>query len=131
MKFWEALKHIQEGKKVRVKDWNDDWYVYKSPSGKCIIDEEGKPVHLTYEDSLCVEWELYEEPEKTYTWMEVVEGLKEGKVFARKKFKSSTIRSFRTLSPFGRIIRPTNHRDHPPDILLEDYQATDWIEVKE
>lgn len=37
-----------------------------------------------YENNMNKEWEIYEEPEKTYTFMEVVKGLREGKKFRRK-----------------------------------------------
>ncbi len=71
-------------------------------------------------------------PEKTYTFMEVVQGLKEGKKY-RRVWWSKT--GFLFLPPTS--VMPGN----PPHIVyhsekddyniftIDDFEATDWVEV--
>ena len=33
MKLWEAIKALEEGKKVKKKDFHDDYYIYKAEYG--------------------------------------------------------------------------------------------------
>lgn len=64
MKAWEVLKMLQEGKKMRLKDWEDDWCV------KLQIDDDGY-IYLEAEDCSVYdlsellkdedEWEVYED----------------------------------------------------------------------
>lgn len=114
MKFYEALKALDEGKKVRVKTWhNKNAYVMQDfPHA---IDNEGRPWETAHffmgESNKQLEWEIYEKPPKPYTFMEVVKGLKEGKRFRRKYWNELL---------FGA----------PPFLSKEDFEATDWIEVK-
>lgn len=122
MKFHEAMKALEEGKRVRYslspcEHWIDksrllQWMKYLA-----------KQEHL---DCNKYEWELYEEPHKTYTFMEVVQGLKEGKKFKRKNFtgwietnKNGMIFSFQENDSLGSRYMT----------YISDYEATDWIEV--
>ena len=59
MKFWEAVKSMQEGKKVRLFTWSPNQYIYLNETTK-IVDETG---HLYGIDYISMEnvWELYEE----------------------------------------------------------------------
>ena len=68
-------------------------------------------------------WELYEEPQKTYSFMEVVKQLKEGKKFERKKWTNSYVRILH-----GNVLRI--REDLGYCLSLEDFEAADWIEVK-
>lgn len=119
MKFWEAMREMQEnGKNVRCKRWDPqyEWH---------LGDDINLPDGCDWEDVL-YEWEIYEEPEKTYSFEEVVKGLKDGKMFSRKMWgEHSQIR----LHPENRHIEYRNSTD---DILffIEDFEANDWVEVK-
>lgn len=64
MKFWEAMKALQEGKKVRVVTWQETKHI-KDFRG---FDADNTCVNLNY--WMSYEWELYEEPEDTklYQW---------------------------------------------------------------
>ena len=57
MKFWEAMKHLEEGKKVRRTIWEENEYLYVDENHD-IKDEEG------YHFELCTtgkdDWEVYE-----------------------------------------------------------------------
>lgn len=50
MKFWKAMKALEEGKKVRSKDWPQTQWVAKRDMAE------------TFGRSSVDEWELYEEP---------------------------------------------------------------------
>jgi hypothetical protein len=59
MKLWEAMKALEEGKKVRKQNWNRYEYIFIDKTGR-IADETGS----TYEINRSNEgWELYDERE--------------------------------------------------------------------
>ena len=57
MKMWEAIKSLEEGKKVRVVDWDENWFLYIDSHGY-IVDEEGycPAFNIKWQ-----EWEIYNE----------------------------------------------------------------------
>jgi hypothetical protein len=59
MKFWEAMRYLEEGKKVRKVGWNEKDYICLNENE--IVDEDGD---LYSSVSICEEWELYEEVEE-------------------------------------------------------------------
>lgn len=130
MKFWEAMKALEEGKKVRPRDYPSSYYVYVGPRNNlCVHSPQGDfdkadcPLNRVYID----EWELYEEPEKTYTFMEVVKGLREGKSFVRAgRDVPDAISSHHKRWPGSYIFTALE----PSHFTLEDLEATDWVEVK-
>jgi len=111
MKFWEALKALEEGKWVSRKHF-DRFKPIRNLSemafflADCCVDE--------MVNRLNAEWELYEEPKRTYSFMEVVQGLKEGKMF-RRRYMQGFLRK-ETL--------------HFASFKIEDFEATDWEEVE-
>ena len=98
------MKALEEGKAIRCQAW-----------------EKGKfwrsPLHNndSYRISVCMEedWEVYDETPKL-NFMQVIEGLKQGKRFKRQNWDY--------LYVSGSAL---------DSLTFEDYQATDWIEVKE
>ena len=56
MKFWEAMKALEEGKKVRKKTWNEDCYL--TIKNNHFVDEWDDD-EITF--SLDGDWEIYEE----------------------------------------------------------------------
>ncbi len=113
MEFWQAMKSLQEGKSVRCKDWFPNSHAYLTPLGVVLFGIEGRlDIYIHYD------WELYEQPIETYTFMEILPGLQEGKVYSRK----------------GRVwkVYKTNSGNHEVIIgvfRIEDFEACDWIEV--
>ena len=63
MKFWEAMKEMQNGKKVRKADWKEGKYLCLDKEYN-IEDEKGH-----YSKLFCVgdkdDWEIYEEKKDT------------------------------------------------------------------
>lgn len=57
MKFWEAVKTMEEGKKVRKVNWEDEAYIYIDENSE-IRDNEG-----FYPALYCIneKWEIYED----------------------------------------------------------------------
>lgn len=115
MKFWEAMKALEEGKKVRASNWEKEVWIDKDS------DQTGLPMILNL--FALHEWELYEEPEKTYSFMEVVQGLREGRKFVRKGHASDL-----ALFVMGFEIYPRS-KFGIQNMRMEDFEATDWIEV--
>ena len=60
MKFWEAMKAMQEGKKVRNKEWTNEQYLYLSADNQ-ILDEHGYVASIDYIGLGETTWEIYEE----------------------------------------------------------------------
>lgn len=75
MRFDEAMKALEEGKKVRSVDWGSSFWIKVDA-----CDSYHRMIDLT-KSLVDSEWELYEEPEKLLSWTEVEEGLENGKYF--------------------------------------------------
>lgn len=119
MKFWEAMKDLEEGKMVKCKHWPEQCFMHPSQQSQC----EYTGI-IAWKD-INGEWELCEEPEQTLSFAEVVKGLKEGKKFRRTSWD---VYSVLTIHPSGVIdFTDTNEWGARP----EDFEATDWVEVKE
>lgn len=69
MKTWEAMKLLEEGKKIRDVEWRPNTYIMIDPSTNSLVDEEGLPSHI---DSFDCEWEIYEPIEED----DIIEELK-------------------------------------------------------
>lgn len=59
MKTWEAIKALEEGKKVRSIEWIGNMYLVKE--GDLIVDEKGVIVNINW---FKCDWEIYEEPKE-------------------------------------------------------------------
>lgn len=117
MKFLEAIKALEEGKKIRCKSWGNGVWVSKN------LDWEGQTDTFLIRCSK-EEWELYEEPPKMLSFPEVLEGLKKGKKFRRKCWNEINYIYAHGVVQIMRIKWTT------ANIFLEDFEAKDWIEVK-
>lgn len=116
MKFHEAMKHLEEGKSVRVKNWPlKDFWSFRQKGNLWVTISD--LFVLSYK-----EWELYEEPKQTLTFAQVVETLKQGKRFRRKNWE----KGYEIRSCNGRIMCGLSEWISS----VEDFESTDWIEVK-
>ena len=59
MKFSEAMKLLEEGKKVRRTNWSKEEYMYKNENDTAMT-EDGREYDFTW--SICGDWEEYIEP---------------------------------------------------------------------
>ena len=57
MKFWEAMKALEEGKKVRKKDW-DEWKYLHLNDSNCIVNEVDMYVCINL-IHINDDWEIY------------------------------------------------------------------------
>lgn len=120
MKFWEAMKALEEGEKVRCKGCYPTMYIHKDGD-----NTRDKDPCLYWTRYCHKEWEVFVGPEKSYTFMEAVKGLKEGRKYRRPVWREGC-----TLESGGtdRIVCFT---DVGPAIFTTDeFEAIDWIEVK-
>ena len=61
MKYWEAMKSIDEGKKVRHKSWADGCFIYKDDLGNVVCaDGEFYGEIFNYSFNDC-HWEIYDD----------------------------------------------------------------------
>lgn len=135
MKFWEALKAIEEGKKVRAETWYKSEYISLDEEMD-VVTHLGCIYHPTLSNAfLSLEWKIYKEPQKTYTFTEVIQGLKEGKKFKRKDWRGHW-----ELRNDGQVICGGFKEEDEEDeeeiqesvyLCTSFTDATDWIEVKE
>ena len=58
MKFWEAMKYLEEGKKIRKVYWNENEYYYLDDDF-VTRNENNNYIVISYEGN--EEWEIYEE----------------------------------------------------------------------
>ena len=58
MKFWEAMKLMEEGKKVRRKTWLENEYIYLDEYN-IIMDEKDEPLETMHYIGQN-DWEIYE-----------------------------------------------------------------------
>ncbi len=129
MRFWEAMRDLEEGKKVRLKEWAADCYLQLDLDGTIFDESNGSAFCI--EEWALMEWELYEESIKLYTFAQVVKGLRYGKRF-RRKHSTWPIQMELALN----LTHPRMSSEEIFSIVLsemsiEDFVANDWIEVKE
>lgn len=123
MKFSEAIKALEEGQKIRCVEWGkkDFWHkdILNTSSSQNVWSD------AAYRLLLCMlsNWEIYQEREKTYTFMEVVSELKEGKRFRRKNWINPQF--FLVKEADGYVFCFSGRTW----LQLQDFEATDWIEV--
>ena len=58
MKFWEAIKALEEGKRIRCKNWDLNNYIFMD-SDKKVLDQYGHSCTSFLFDSINKEWEEY------------------------------------------------------------------------
>lgn len=68
MNFFEAVKALDRGQKIRDKDWADNDYIFKDSNGK-IIDEEGNTYSI--HSDIDYDWEIYKLKPRPNTWYKV------------------------------------------------------------
>lgn len=85
MKFWEAMKLVREGKKVRAKGWIKGDFIYFNCSKREIVDEDGKSYfdgeHDDLNDYYRQEWEEYF---PVYNFNEAKKAAAEGREIRKK-----------------------------------------------
>lgn len=113
MNFLRAMINLAEGEKVRLKGWGKSHYIHKDMS------------FVIYPENFEEEWEIYQEPQKQYSFMEILPFLKAGKKVKRKDWKCS----IRLSSYTSEIIRYSNEPYEPWVAEWRDFEATDWIVV--
>ena len=108
MKFWEAMKALEEGNAVRCKAWMSHCFMHLRQAA------QNPHMGIILWTDTSEEWELHEEPEKAFSFAEVVKGLKEGKKFRRHGMAGYLGREHLPMAQFR----------------VEDFEANDWVEVK-
>lgn len=61
MNFFDAMKELEKGNKVRNANWKDGLYLLKEENKIC-FNEKIKAQYLNYADLNYGSWELYKEP---------------------------------------------------------------------
>jgi hypothetical protein len=74
------------------------------------------------------EWELYEEPQRALSFLEIVQGLKEGKRFVRENWIAPE--AWVEADAQGNI-HFHDKRKLPFTWTIADIESRDWVEVKE
>ena len=60
MKLWEAMKALEEGKKVRRVDWESYEYIYIDSYNE-VINNYGSKADNKILDNIYVKWEIYKD----------------------------------------------------------------------
>lgn len=61
MKYWEAMKSIDEGKKVRHKSWADGCYICKNDLGDVVNSDDDPYVEIFIYSFNDYHWEIYDD----------------------------------------------------------------------
>ena len=102
MKFWEAMKALEEGKKIRKVYWNENEYYYLDDDF-VTRNENNNYIVISYEGN--EEWEIYEEKKDVDPrFKEFYHYLKDENGFANEQY--------------GEFVYNNNLEDH----LLKFYQ---------
>lgn len=64
MKFEEILPALREGKKIRLKEWEEIKYIYKHQNETELRTEDYHVVNLSWEDFFSDNWEVVKEKKK-------------------------------------------------------------------
>lgn len=108
MKFWEAMRSLEEGLAVRRIDWEAGLLPADVKSSK-------------YAKDFAEDWELY--TTRGLSFPQVLDGLKTGKFFRRPSYRSDV---YIKMKKNGRICWNDN-RNFP--ISIQDFECLDWREV--
>ena len=115
MKFWEAMRELEAGKKIRAVRWPESQFMDLSTESL-----------ICPETSVKFDWELYGDREATFSFFEMVPELKNGKRFKRPKWPDGML--------FGenkyKELRINMYGGKRWDLEIQDIEATDWIEAK-
>ncbi len=65
MKFWEAMKLVDEGHKVRRSSWGDNWHVYFDAQWGDVVETNGQAgstntAKFEGDDPTATDWILFE-----------------------------------------------------------------------
>lgn len=128
MKFWEAMKALEEGKKVRCKDFEIlNLYIYKYDDNGITYSEGPGTCDLFW--SFFKDWEIYEKPPITHSFSSIVRLAKEGKI---KKFRRQSWDDQR-YSYFWcddyKTVMVACELPGAACFRLQDFDALDWIAV--
>lgn len=118
MKFWEAMKALEEGKTVRNINWTSR--LDGSPER---IDKTGFNLDETDFDG---EWEIYEGVPEMYSFPQIIRGFREGKGYKRKAWDDEDVISCNIRYPDCFVANSAE----AVNFCLADLEATDWVEVK-
>lgn len=129
MKFSEAVKALEEGKKITHPSWREGEYVHICNdlffnSGQVLKNNKGKVTAITYNADGNHGYELYQEPVQFYTFQEIIPFLKAGKRVRRKSWHGAEYRMDNKC-----VYRITDKSEFL--CYLHDLEADDWIVVED
>lgn len=132
MRFSEAMRLLEEGKRVRCITWNKEAFM---------VSKNGNLIFYYIDHRYCnsyswndwnKEWELYEEPVQLMSFMEILPGMKMGKSYKRRGWEENpqdTV-SLRTYPYLNGRLRFENQHGQLISLFCDDIEATDWYEVE-
>ena len=129
--FGEAVRLAKNGTKIRRLNWFDaNCYVTflgDDDNARLTRVKAGTAIILTRADYVADDWMAFAEPPKPMTFMKALEHIEACKCVRRLAwFKDVYVRLYKDANKieiFGSNVMSTS-------FTLEDYKATDWIEVE-
>lgn len=117
MKFYEALKTLEEGKTIIRSDF--PMYI-KTKEQLCIFISKCSN-EQEVDKYINGEWDIFEHP--CIGFQEMIIGLKQGKAYRRKSWGNE---SFYMI--YGHFTNAIIFSDYSKHILtIDDFMATDWV----
>ena len=134
MNFLDALKLAAEtGQEFRRRGWPPNavalgWSTeLRDPYAQCRFEKTGAAYICIRKDMLADDWEMLPLPQKTMSFMEAVELMKNGAKVGRLAWPESNRNLIQHKGAF------MHYTGAPPTeyvVLAEDVAANDWIQVK-
>lgn len=125
MKFWEAMRVLDEGHKVRHYSWYKEEFIRLDMIDGLLDEKDSLTCLHINNDSIKGLWLFYEEQPKTYTFMEAIQFMKQGKCIKRKDWSHFIDKRGDSQLYWDRIgagiYSPT----------ISDIEATDWTIVED
>lgn len=125
MKYWEALKAAEEGKKVRMSSWNSNMYLYKSNNEEYRLKNYDSYMNIYAPDEveLYADWEIFVEK---VTFSKALEALLEGKKITRADNKYDYLCKD---SEYGIVVLSMDHTYMKAvnSISVEELLCDSWI----
>ena len=126
MNFFEAVKALEDGEKIKNTYWTETKYIYLDKTLGFVKNQDDQDSTLSLSHPNEDIWEIYREPEEFFSFVEACAMLKAGLKMKRKNCSNKILQG--TITPILFLVE--NGIFHAIPICIDDVLAEDWVEVK-
>ena len=134
MNFIEAVRAAKNGKKIKRAGWLPACELGIDDTGYVLVyahrADEAKVFSAHICHILADDWVVVSEPQKTMTWTEALELLKNGKKVRRLSWGNPSYHLVEKMDHFLGCC-DVDRNQNPYSFRRSDIEATDWVEFEE